>query len=177
VDDGKRHPQEGAHRPTARCRVDVAVVDVVHSGVASRGGENLGQVDRPDAGPHPRQAAADVHQAGGVAGGAQLGTGGQHVAHLVSQHGCRSVGVLERERAAESAALVGGGQLDQVQPAHVPQQPQGLVADTEHSQRVTGRVVGHPVREGGADVLDTEHVDEQLGELVRAGGHRLCTGG
>jgi hypothetical protein len=36
----------------------------------------------------------------------------------------------------------------------VPEQAHGLVADAEHPQRVTGRVVRHPVREGGADVLD-----------------------
>ena len=44
------------------------------------------------------------------------------VAHLVGQHRGRHVGVLQRERAAEAAALLGVGQLDQVEPAHRAQQ-------------------------------------------------------
>ena len=94
-----------------------------------------------------------------VAGGADLGPGAEHVAHLVGQHRRGGVGVLDRERAAEAAAHVGVGQLDQLQPGHVAQQPQRPVADPQHPQRVAGRVVGDPVRVVGADVLDAEHVD------------------
>ena len=52
-----------------------------------------------------------------------LGAGAQHVAHLVGQHRGRDVGVLQRERAAEAAAGLGVGQLDQVETAHLAQQP------------------------------------------------------
>ena len=66
-------------------------------------------------------------------------------------------------------------QLDQVEAAHLPQQPQRLVADAQHPQRVAGGVVGDPVREVRADVLDAEHVDQQLGQLV--GPARRALGG
>ena len=39
------------------------------------------------------------------------------------------------------------------------------VADVQHPQRVAGRVVGDPVRKGGADVLDAETTDEKLAQL------------
>ena len=44
--------------------------------------------------------------------------------HLVGEHRGRGVGVLDRERAAEAAARVGGGQLDEVDAAHRAQQLQ-----------------------------------------------------
>src|SRR6266566_4180591 len=75
------------------------------------GGEDLGQVDGPGARVQPGQPAADVHQAGTVARGADLGPGGEDAAHLVGQHGRGHVSVLDRERAAETAAHLGGGQL------------------------------------------------------------------
>ena len=93
-------------------------------------------------------------------------------AHLVGQHRGRGVGVLHRERAAEAAALLGAGQLDQVEPADLAQQPQRLVADPQHPQRVAGRVVGDPVRVRGADVGHPEHVDQQLRQLVGPRRHR-----
>ena len=101
----------------------------------------------------------------------------QHAAHLVGQHGGGGVRVLDRERAAEAAAGVGVRQLDQVDPGHVAQQPERPVADPQQPQRVAGRMVGDPVRVVGADVLHAEHVDQQLGQFVGAGGHRLGAAG
>ena len=49
-------------------------------------------------------------------------------------------------------------------PAHRAQQPQRPVADVQQAQRVAGRVVGHAVREVRADVLDAEHVDQELAD-------------
>ena len=95
------------------------------------------------------------------------------LAHLVGEHRGRGVGVLHRERAAEAAALVGAGQLDQVEPADGAQQPQRPVADPQHPQRVAGRVVGDPVRVVRADVGDAEDVDQELGQLVGARGQLL----
>ena len=63
-------------------------------------------------------SAADVHQAGVVAGDQHLGAGLADVAGLVGAHRHRGVGVLHRERAAEAAALLGARQVDQAQPAH-----------------------------------------------------------
>ncbi len=53
-------------------------------------------------------------------------------------------------------------------PAHRAQQAQRAVAHLQQAQPVAGRVVGHPVRVVGADVLDAEDVHEQLAELVDA---------
>ena len=52
------------------------------------------------------------------------------------------------------------------------QQAQRLVAQPQQPQAVAGGVVGHPVRGAGPDVGHAEHVDEQFGKLVGAGGHR-----
>ena len=131
-------------------------------------GEDLGKVHGAYAGPLAGQQSADVHQAGVVARDQDLGAGLAHVPGLVGAHGDRGVGVLHREGAAEAAALLGGGQVDEAQAADLLEQPPWPVADAEHPQRVAGRVVGHRVREGGADVGHAEHVDEELGELEDA---------
>ena len=55
-------------------------------------------------------------------------------------------------------------------PCDLPQQPDGLVADPQHPQRVAGRVVGDPVRVVGADVGHAEHIHQQFGQLVGAAG-------
>ena len=141
--------------------------------VVLRRGQDLGQVDGPDPGPQPGQAAADMHQAGTVPSRAHLGPGGQHVAHLVGQHSRRSIGVLQREGAAEPAAHLGIRQFHQVQATDLAQQPDRPVTDPQQPQRVAGGVIGDPVRVVSPHVLNTEHVGEQLGQLVGAGGHRF----
>src|SRR3712207_7320422 len=50
-------------------------------------------------------------------GGADLGARVEHPPQLVGEHRHRRVGVLDRERPAEPAALLSLGQLDQVDPA------------------------------------------------------------
>ena len=146
---GCRHAEERAHAVTPSVAARISARCTVRVPVRSR-----------------RQPAADVHQAGGVAGGAAPRRRCRARSHLVGEHRRRGVGVLHREGAAEAAALVGAGQLDQVDAAHRAQQPQRLVADAQHPQRVAGRVVGDPVREVGADVGHAEHVDQELGQLV-----------
>ncbi len=69
------------------------------------------------------------------------------------RHRQRGVGVLDRERAAEAAALVGARQRAQLKAAHRAQQPQRPVAEPQRAQGVAGRVVGDRVRELGADVV------------------------
>jgi hypothetical protein len=115
-------------------------------------------VDRLDPGAQPGQAAADVHEAGGITGSADLGPGVQHVAHLVGQHRGRNVSVLDRERAAKAAAGVRRRQRHQIDAGYASQQTQRPVAHPQHPQRVTGGVVRDPVRVVCADVLDAEHV-------------------
>jgi hypothetical protein len=133
-------------------------------------GQDLGQVHHADAGARVAQAAADVHQAGVVGGGADVGAGVDDPPQLVGQHRRRRVGVLDREGAAEAAALLGGRQLDEVDAAHRAQEPDRRVAHLEQPQRVARRVIGHAVMEGRADVLHPEAPDEELGELEDARG-------
>ena len=112
------------------------------------------------------QRSADVHQAGRVHRGADLRTRVEHVAQLVGEHRHRRVGVLDREGAAEAAALQRLVHVHQVDPAHGAQQPLGPVADVQRPHRMARRVQRDPVRERGADVLHPEHVDEELAQLV-----------
>jgi hypothetical protein len=79
-------------------------------------------VDGLDPGPEPFEAAADVHQARIVPGGADLGLRVEDVPDLVPEHGHRGVRILDRERPAEAAALLGFRQLHEVYAPHGPQQ-------------------------------------------------------
>ena len=66
------------------------------------------------------QRAADVHQARVVGRRADLRAGVEHVAQLVGEHRHRGVGVLDRERPAEAAALVARPRSStRSMPAHV----------------------------------------------------------
>ena len=130
--------------------------------------QDLREVHRPHPAPHPAQPAADVQQARGVHGGAELGPGRDHVAALVGEHRQRGVGVLDGERAAEAAALLGLGQVDQLKAPHRAQQAERRVADLRDALRVAGGMAGHAVREGGADVLHAQAPHEELGELEDA---------
>jgi len=60
---------------------------------------------------------------------------------------------------------------------HLAQQPQRPVAGPQQAQRMTGRVVGDPVRVVGADILHAEHVDQQFGQLIGAPGDRFGAAG
>ena len=121
-------------------------------------------------GPHPRaaagKAAADMHEARVVARRDDLRPGVEGAAQLVGEHGHRDVGVLDGEGAAEAAALRGLGQLDQVDAAYRPQQPHRRVAHAQLTQRMAGRVPGHPVGVVRPHVLYAELSGEELGQLV-----------
>ena len=107
-----------------------------------------------------------MRQAGVVAGDDDLGAGLGDVCRLVSAHGDGHVGVLHGEGAAEAAALVRSGELDEVDALDGPEKLQRPVPHPQQPERVAGRVVGHAVREPRPDVRDAEDVDEELGELV-----------
>ena len=127
------------------------------------------------------QRAADVEQAGGIAGGDELRAGGLDGHDLVGDHRRGGFGVLDAEGAAEAAAFLGAGQVDQVDALDGAQQLQRPVADVEDAQAVARGVVRHPVGEVGPDVGDAGDVDDELRQvqrLVRAGlGHRGLGGG
>ena len=100
--------------PVARARLTRSCPSP--EGRAGRGGESLRAHSRAarisarcivrTPVPLAAQRAADVHEAGGVRRGADLGAGRQHVADLVGEHRHRGVGVLQGEGAAEPAALL-----------------------------------------------------------------------
>ena len=135
-------------------------------------GEDLGEVDRPHPGALAVQGAADVHQARVVGRGADLGPGVEHAAELVAEHGHRRVGVLDGERPAEAAALLGPGQLDQVDPPDRPQSRSG--ASPTRSIRSEWQVGWYVTRCGiiRPDVLDAQLVDEELRKLEDPRGQR-----
>ena len=131
-----------------------------------RAGQDLGQMHDPWPASSPRQQPADVHQTRRVGGGQDLGAGGEHVVDLVVAHRHRRVGVLDRERPAEPAALVGALERHQGQAVDLGQQPLRAVPDPEQPDRVAGRVEHDPVREARPDVGHAQHVDQELGQLV-----------
>src|SRR5581483_3003922 len=91
---------------------------------------------------------------------------------LVREHGRRDLRVLDREHAAEAAALLGARQLDELDVAHRAKQAQRPVAEAKPAEAVAGRVIRHAVREGCADVLHAEPVDEELRQLEHARAER-----
>lgn len=110
-----------------------------------------------------------MHQTGVVGAAQHLGAGGQGAADLVLAHGGGDVGVLDGEGAAEAAALLGTGQLPQLQALDRFEEPAWPLPQAQGPQPVAGGVVGDGVREAGADIGDTKDVDQELGEFVRTG--------
>ncbi len=121
-----------------------------------------------DSRTHSTQGAADLHEAGGVGSRHHFGTGIQHRAQLVTQHGDAGVGVLDRESSPEATALTSIGQLYQVDPLHRAQQLQRSVSQVQHPQAVAGRMVGDSMGIVGAHIGSAQHVDQELGEFIRS---------
>ena len=95
-------------------------------------------------------------------------------AQLVGQHRHRGVGVLDRERAAEAAALAARAARPG-RSAHARSSRSGGSPTPQQPQRVARRVVGDAVREARADVLDAEHVDDELGQLEQPAATRRAS--
>src|SRR5687767_13695449 len=97
-------------------------------------GEYLGEMH----GLHPctkaGKSAADVHQARVVSRCADLGLGVEDAPDLIREHRGGGVRVLDREGPAEPAALLGLGELHEVDAPHVAQQFQRSTSDLEHPQ-------------------------------------------
>ena len=131
-------------------------------------GENRCDVLGAHAGALAMQRSADVHQAGVVAGGAYLGLRLLNVLQFFLQHRSGNVGVLDGERAAETAAQIPCFHRNQFQPAHVSQQANWNVAQVQIAQRMTAGVIGDAMRVDCADILDPKAMHQQFGELVHA---------
>lgn len=94
----------------------------------------------------PGQSAAYVQQAGVVGGAQHFGAAVQDAAHLVGEHGGGGAGALDGGDAAETAAGVGGREIDQVEVLHRPQQAFRVVTQPQSPQGVAGGVVGATLR-------------------------------
>ena len=73
----------------------------------------------PHGGKLPVKHAINVHETGIVGSGADFGAGSENAAELVGQHGRGDFHVFDSECSAEAAALVGFGQIDQCETAHL----------------------------------------------------------
>jgi hypothetical protein len=82
--------------------------------------EDLGKVYGLDAGALPVQTAEDVHEAGIIDCGADFGAGIFDAAKFVGEHGSGDIAVLHGEGATETATLVHGLQLHQIDAADIP---------------------------------------------------------
>ena len=90
-----------------------------HAALADRrlgelAGQHLGHVAHGDLAALARQLAGHVHQAAEIAGEQQVGAGRGDVLGLALDDGVGDVGILDREGAAEAAAHIGIGHLDQL---------------------------------------------------------------
>ena len=122
----------------------------------------------------PRQPSGDVHEAAEVAREHQLGTGGGDVGCLVVDHFGRDLRVLDAEGAAEAAAHLGAGQLDQLETAYALQQAARLLLDAELAQAGAGIVVSGPRRAFGINARHPDHVGEEADQLVGTSGELAC---
>src|SRR5215204_467305 len=136
-------------------------------------GEYLGEMHGLYPCTKAAESATDVHQARVVPCRADLGLGVEDAPDLVREHRGGGVRVLDREGPAEPAALLGRGEIYEVDAPHVPQQIQRRISDLEHPQGMARRVVGHAVRVVGADVGDAELFHQKLGELEDPGAKLL----
>ena len=123
----------------------------------------------PDGGPTARQASSDLHQTRHVDCGDDVGARLHDGVELVVENRTRRLGVLDRERATEPAALGRARKRNQIEALDGPQEVERRVAEPQSPQRVARRVVRDPVRKGRADVGHAEMPHEKLGQLQHPG--------
>ncbi len=140
--------------------------------------QDLGDVDVLDREAGPVGAALLVHQAGTVGRGDILRPALRLVLHLVVTHLGRHALLEHGKGAAEAAALVGPGKLDELDAAHLGQQvprlgellhPQlGHAGNAEAAQRVAVVVQRYLVRElGPGERFNMQDVVQELDQLER----------
>ena len=124
----------------------------------------------------PADEPVQVHQAGDIAAGDHLGSGALVIGDAVASHRAGNRLLGHGERPAESAALVGAGQLGEPQALDSLEQRDGLgerrnealaaAAQTQLAQTMAALVQPHLVWEAAA-WLDLENVVEELAQLAR----------
>ena len=130
-------------------------------------GEDLGDVDRVDSRRAAGAGAPPMCIRHELSAAAQYSAPVSSTQRILSESMAIEVSAFFTENVPPNPQhSVGMGQLHEVDPAHLAQQPLGASPIREHPLRVAGRVEGDPVREVGADVLDPELVDQERGELV-----------
>ena len=110
--------------------------------IAELAGQHLGHVAHGDFAALAGQLARHVHQAAEVAGQQHVGAGRRDLLRLALDDGVGDLGILDRERAAEAAAHLRIGQLDQLQALDRAQKPARLLADAELAQARAAVVIG-----------------------------------
>ena len=118
-----------------------------------------------------------MHQAGHVGGRQHLGAGLLVVAQAIQSHQRRHRLLVDGERAAKAAALVGPAQLRQLDAVQRREQLADLVERRHHdlaglaqpqaAKPVAAVVQADAVRERALDPLDLQHVDQELAQLER----------
>lgn len=121
-----------------------------------------------DSGALTADSAGDMHEAGIVNCGADLGAGSENTAKFIGQHGGGDFHVLDGKRSAKAATFVGFRQIDQREAAHLFEKALGLIAEMEGTQGMAGGMQRYGVRKKSADIGDAEFIDKQLGEFENA---------
>jgi hypothetical protein len=139
--------------------------------------EDFGEVDGFEGIARAREEALEMHEATGIVGDDVIGAGlvGGGAFHLA--HGGGDHGKFDGERAAEAAAGLGLGHLDEFKVADVGEQGARRFFDAEFAQAVAAIVKGDAGGKARAEIGDTELGDEEIREFPDAGGKGRGGGG
>ena len=94
------------------------------------------------------------------------------LADLLVDHRVGDVGVLDRERAAEAAAYLAVGHLDEFEAGDLGEQRARLALDVELAQARAAVVIGRAARRARRARVHAAHIDQEGGQLVDALGER-----
>jgi hypothetical protein len=115
------------------------------------------------------ERALDVHEAGVVAGGADLGAGVEDGAVFSASMAVETSAFLMAKVPPKPQHCSRLGSSTSSMPRTCCEQRMRAVAEVEVAQAVAAGVVGDAVRVVGADVFEAELVGEELGELEDLG--------
>lgn len=117
--------------------------------------------------------ALDLHEAAGIVGNHNVGSGLEEGLAFDVAHGFGDVGEFDREGSSEAAAAFGFAHFNEFEALDVFEEFAGLVLDAEFAQAVAAIVEGGLGIEAGTDVLDSELGHEEVGEFPDLGGEGL----
>lgn len=120
----------------------------------------------------PAEPASYVHKTSCVTGDDNIRPAFPDAIDLVLKNGSRDVRVLDREEPAKTATHLRLLQFYEFNSLYGFQDTFGLGPDIELAEEVTGLMKRDLAVEVRADILDSENVDQELGELECARGER-----